>query len=204
MSCFYGHIIGKFYNVCFLPFQIFLHSVLFWCLAGSKFFHFAHMQILLTGNCSQSIPGLHNCDNTDWFYWWLLLYSILFYINVQSTIRSSSQVCVGSLHVYLKSKLLEKFMPRENWSKRRLFIWLHIVLYFTGQAIVRNLCCQSWSSCKGLKKQDLSIILTLRELDQDDPVGQGGAQEGGDKVRCHLKTFIGRIKIENTFYGCED
>ena len=54
------------------------------------------------------------------------------------------------------------------------------------------------------KKQDHSIIWTLRELDQNDPIGQGGAQEGGDKVRCHLKTFIGRIKIENTFYGCED
>ena len=52
------------------------------------------------------------------------------------------------------------------------------------------------------KKQDLSIIWTLPELDQDDPAG--GAQEGGDKVGCHLKTFIGRIEFGNMFFGCED
>ena len=41
-------------------------------------------------------------------------------------------------------------------------------------------------------------------MDQDDPVGEGAAQEGGDKVGCHLKTFIGRIEFGNMFYACKD
>ena len=41
---------------------------------------------------------------------------------------------------------------------------------------------------KAKSNKDLSIVRTLGELDQDHPVGEGGGQEGGDEVGCHLKS----------------
>ena len=43
---------------------------------------------------------------------------------------------------------------------------------------------------KAKSNKDLSIVRTLGELDQDHPVGEGGGQEGGDEVGCHLKSEI--------------
>ena len=43
---------------------------------------------------------------------------------------------------------------------------------------------------KAKSNKDLSIVRTLGELDQDHPVGEGGRQEGGDEVGCHLKSEI--------------
>ena len=36
-------------------------------------------------------------------------------------------------------------------------------------------------------KKTFSIVCSLSKLDEDDPIGEGGAQEGGDETSVHCE-----------------
>ena len=47
-----------------------------------------------------------------------------------------------------------------------------------------------------LEKGSLSLIPALCELDQDDPIGEGGSQEGGHKASVHReKPASGDLRV---------